>query len=168
MPSGRRDAGLADTPAPSVQEVAPDGWYAMAGAALGQIQAAQAAQSRPRPRVPWLSCHPVPILGAIQLAAGAGTLDQPDMYGPKDPYWWDLRRLTLWGWTAGTVTVYLNNPNGTPLATATTPGEFTWSAQHLLTPRDRMVFSATGITGTVEIDGQAIEIETPWLSDYLV
>lgn len=160
--------GLADMPAPSVQEMPPDGWYAMAGAALGKIQEAQAAQSKSRPRIPWASCHPVPILGAIQLAAGAGVLNQPDMYGPKDPYWWDLRRLTLWGFTAGTVTVNLNNVNGPVLATATTPGEFTWSAQHILSPRDILIFTASGITGSVEIDGQAIEIETLWLPDYLV
>lgn len=129
---------------------------------------AAAAAGPPRPRIPWAACHPVPILGGILLTSGAGTLDQPDMYGPKDPYWWDLRDLAVWGFTAGTVTVYLNSTTGGFIAQTSTPGDFTWSAQKLLAPRDRLIFVAAGVTGSVQFGGQAIEIETAWLPEYLM
>lgn len=122
----------------------------------------------PRPRVPFDACYAVAILGGITLAAGAGTTDQADLYGPKDSYWWDLRRLACWGFTAGTVTVRLNDPNGSQVAVFTTPGEFTWSAARLLAPRDRLIFVATGITGTVQFDGTAIQVLANWLADYLM
>jgi hypothetical protein len=127
--------------------------------------------SQPRetqPRTPWQACHPVPIQGQITISGGAGTLDVPDLYGPHDSFWWDLRQLAVWGFTAGTVTVFRNSASGPQIASTTVPGEFTWSAQHLLGPRDRLIFVASGITGVVNVDGQAIEIETAWLPDYLV
>lgn len=120
------------------------------------------------PRIPWRACHPVPIVGTIPLSAGAGTLYQADMYGPKDPYWWDLRDLSVWGFTAGTVTLYLNSVNGPILAQASAPGDFTWSAQKILAPRDVLVFGASGVTGSVVFAGQAIEIEALWLPEYLM
>lgn len=131
-------------------------------------EGAAAATGGPRPRIPWAACHPVPIMGAILITAGAGTLDQPDMYGPKDPYWWDLRDISLWGWSAGTVTLYKNSTSGTILAQATVPGNFTWSKNKILGPRDRLLFGATGITGSVQFEGQAIEVETSWLPEYIM
>lgn len=131
-------------------------------------QGVAAAAGPPAPRIPWASCHPVPVLGGIPLTSGAGVLDLPDMYGPKDPFWWDLRDMSLFGWTAGTVTVYLNSTSGVILAQTTVPGDFTWSAQKLLAPRDRLVFQAAGITGTVQFGGQAVEVETAWLPEYLM
>lgn len=127
-----------------------------------------AAAGPPMPRIPWAACHPVPIMGAIVLTAGAGTLDAADQYAPKDPYWWDLRDLSIWGFTAGTVTVFKNSTSGTQLAVTSVPGDFTWSAQKILGPRDRLIFVATGITGSVQFEGQAIEIETSWLPEYLM
>lgn len=151
-------------PVPSLAEADSIPGQIGAKAAAG----AAAAAGPPRPRIPWRACHPVPILGAIPLSSGAGTLDQPDMYGPKDPYWWDLRDLVAYGFTAGTITVYLNSSAGQPLAVATVVGEFTWSANHLLAPRDRLVFVASGITGNALVGGQAVEIETLWLPEYLM
>lgn len=127
-----------------------------------------AAAGPPTPRIPWAACHPVPIMGVIPLTAGAGTLDAADLYAPKDPYWWDVRDLSVWGFTAGTVTVYKNSTSGTVLAVTSVAGDFTWSAQKILGPRDRLIFGATGITGSVQFEGQAIEIETAWLPEYLM
>jgi hypothetical protein len=141
----------------------------VASIAVAVGQAMEDHAGRPAvPKIPWAACHPVPITGAFNLSAGAGVINSADNYGPKDPYWWDLRSLGVWGFTAGTVTVNLNSPNGQQLASATTPGEFDWSAQRLLGPRDWMVFTATGITGTVQFGGQAIEILSPWLPEYLM
>lgn len=122
-----------------------------------------------RAPVPWEAAHPVPILGNIQLTAGAGTTDQAaNVYGPNDPYYWDIRRLSVWGFTAGTVTAYLNSASGEQLGVAPSAGQFTWSSQVLLAPRDHLVFVAASITGTVTFGGQAIEVKSEWLPAYLM
>ena len=119
-----------------------------------------------KPRVPWEACHPVWFTG--QLGAGTNTLLNVNLYGPELPYWWDLRTLNFWGFTAGSVATYVNNVNGQQIANAVTPGEFTWSGQHLLAPQDSMIFVGTGITGVVNIVGQAIEVQSEWLAEYLM
>lgn len=166
MPANERDYATRDNGGQLAAVADADSIPARAGAKAAQGVAAAAGP--PRPRIPWQACHPVPIMGAVPLAGGAGQLDQPDMYGPKDPFWWDLRDLSVWGFTAGTVTIFLNSASGTQLAVATSPGDFTWSAQKILSPRDRLIFSAAGITGSVQFAGQAIEVETSWLPEYLM
>ena len=124
-----------------------------------------------KPRIPWEACHPVWFTGSIPLTAGAGTLLNINLYGPELPYWWDVRSVRTWGFTAGTVTVYRNNPgslSGEQFGAAVTPGEFSWSSQTLLGPQDGLVFGATGITGSVFVAGQAIEVAADWLPEYLM
>lgn len=119
----------------------------------------------------WQDVHLVPIIGgAVTLSAGAGTLDQPDRMGPHDPFWWDVRRLSAWGFTAGAVNVTLNDAtgNGELLASFPQAGQFTWSGQVFLGPRDRLVVTATGITGNVFIAGQAAEVSSTMLPRYLL
>jgi hypothetical protein len=119
----------------------------------------------------WQDLHPVPILsGQVPLTAGAGTLNTPDRLGPKDGYWWDVRRLSTWGFTAGTVNVFLNDATGFGELLASFPqaGQFTWGGQLLMGPRDFLVVSATGITGTVSVAGQAVEIADRMLPEYLL
>lgn len=141
-------------------------------AASVQTLSAHVAEDKPRrPVIPWEACHPAPMLGVIQLTAGAGSLNLPDYWGPSTAYWWDLRSLGVWGFTGGTVTIALNIPGGAQIAAASTPGEFDWSSQRLLGPDDHLVFTATGITGAgtaLQLYGQAIEIQTAWLPEYLM
>ena len=97
----------------------------------------------------------VPFAGAINITAGVGAYDQPDALTAKRGFYWDIRRLTIQGFSAGTVTAYRNglvNP-----VTGVNPGEplcpypaaavntFT-KASMLLMPGDRVCFGATGIT----------------------
>lgn len=135
-------------------------------AALGDIKAALDRQARPR--VPFAACHPVTFVGQIPLSGGAGTLSTPDLYGPHDPYYWDVRAIAFSGFTAGTVTVSENAAGAQPIAQTTQIGQFTWSAQNILSPRDWLVFNATGVTGNVQFVGLAVEIETAWLAEYLM
>ena len=137
-------------------------------AQVGAIREAMSRQAARGPRVPFEACHPVTFLGQIPLSSGAGSLSIPDLYGPHDPYYWDVRALAFSGFTAGTVTVAENNTGALPIAQTTAIGQFTWSAQNILSPRDWLVFSATGVTGSVNFVGLAIEIETAWLPDYLM
>lgn len=141
--------------------------------AVGQISDSLAAGARKPvdPRIPWDACHPVWQTGSIPLVAGAGTLIQSALYGPELPYWWDVRSVRVWGFTAGTVTVYRNNPaslSGEQFGSTSVPGEFTWSAQLLLSPQDSLVFGATGITGSVFMAMQGIEVASGWLAEYLM
>jgi hypothetical protein len=121
-----------------------------------------------RPRIPWEACHPIGPIGALNLSAGAATLDQPDLLGPHDPYWWDLRRWSAWGFTAGTVSLFKNGATATQLGSLSAPGNVTWSAQELLAPRDRLVIVAAGITGSVQWEVRGIEVESVWLPEYLM
>jgi hypothetical protein len=137
-------------------------------AILGRLDDLAAGLHKAKPRIPWEGCHPVWQTGQVPLTAGAGTLIQPNLYGPELPYWWDLRTISLWGWTAGTVTCYLNFTTGEQIAQAVTPGQFTWSAQIMLGPQDSVVVGATGITGTVNVIMRAIEVQAQWLPEYLM
>lgn len=166
MPAGepsRSSVAVSDTAGPDFA-----GLLGSLTVALGNLTGQMAAAGQPP--VPWTACHPVPLLGAVQLTSGAGSFGQPNSTGPNDPYWWDLRSLAVWGFTAGTVTFQLNSTlaGAQEIGSTTVPGEFTWSAQHLLAPRDYIIISATGVTGTVSFGGQAIEVETAWLPAYLM
>jgi hypothetical protein len=118
----------------------------------------------------WQHVHPVPILANALMGVATGTIDQPERLGPKDPFWWDVRRLSVWGFTAGTVQVFLNDASGLGELLASFPqaGQFTWSGQLFLGPRDRLVITATGITGNVFIAGQAIEVASTILPQYML
>lgn len=151
-----------------------DGGVSLTGAAaeviIGKLStiADQTAPRQAQPRIPWDACHPVWLPGQIPLAAGAGTLQQGNQLGPETPYWWDLRTISFWGFTAGTVTVYLNSTNGEPLAIASSVGQFTWGAQELLGPQDNLIFVASGVTGVVNLTVRAIEVAAEWLPEYLM
>jgi hypothetical protein len=135
--------------------------------AVGNIPK-QAKHVATHPRVPWSACHPVGPIGALNLAAGAATLDQADLLSPHDPYWWDLRRFAAWGFTAGMVSLFKNAVNGTQLGFLSAPGNITWSTQELLAPRDRLIIVASAITGAVQWEVRAIEVESQWLPEYLM
>lgn len=134
-------------------------------AAVGSLAEQVKHGGRGKPVIPWEACHPVGPIGAL---AASGTYDQPDLLGPHDPYWWDLRRFAAWGFTAGSVAIYKNSTSGTQLGSLTAPGNITWSAQELFAPRDRLIVVATSITGAVQFELRAIEVETLWLPEYLL
>lgn len=159
---------------PTANPDSDEGGASFTGAAaeliLGHLSTIE-EQTKPKkakPRIPWEACHPIWQTGQIPLVAGAGTLQQGNLYGPEVPYWWDLRTISFWGFTAGTVTVFLNNVNGEELGSTTTAGQFTWSAQELLGPQDNVIFVASGVTGSVNLSLRAIEVETAWLPEYLM
>lgn len=110
----------------------------------------------------------VPIVFQPLGANVSGTMDTPDRNGPKDGFFWDVRRLTAWGFTAGTVTVTLNDINGEQVAVFPQAGQFTWSGNLILAQRDRLIAVSAGITGNVQLQGQAIEVSTQIMPEYLL
>ncbi len=103
------------------------------------------------------------------LSSGAGTIDSPDTLMAKTGYYWCVRRLTLSGFTAGTAVVYLNAAGGEPVLPFSSAGSFTFGKGHILMhPGERLVVTATGITGTVQLNGAADVVEARFLYDYLI
>lgn len=111
----------------------------------------------------------VPIApGQVTLTAGAGTLTQQPNMGPAAGYYWGIRRLTAYGFSLGTVTIYIDNVNGEPLVPFASQGVATFSkGQAILHPMSQLVISATGITGTVQVWGAADCFESWYLPYYL-
>jgi hypothetical protein len=133
---------------------------------LGRVAKALDRQAQRDMRLSQL-VNVVPIMGALP---GNGTLDYPDRYGPTDGFLWDVRRITVSGFSAGTVTLFKNDVNSTQLYqwATTTPTEKTWSSQLWLRARDRLIFVAAGITGTVQLDGNAHLVSEQLLAEYIL
>jgi hypothetical protein len=114
--------------------------------------------------------HPVPITAPpMQLAAGAGVLNVPDLLGPHDGYYWDVRILAAQSFTAGTVTVYKNfQADENYRGTFTSAGLLMYSGSLMLTDSDALVFVAAGITGQVTISGEAYNIPRRLVGRYLL
>jgi len=110
----------------------------------------------------------VPFAGSVILAAGAGTDDQPDKLTAKTGFIWSIRRITSNGFTAGTVTAYRNSTAGEPIMPFPVPAVNTLGrGDILLMSGDRIVWGATGITGTVQYWGVADCFESWYLPYYL-
>lgn len=106
--------------------------------------------------------------GAITITAGAGTYDQPDQLQAKAGFIWCIRRLTVQGFSAGSVTAYRNSTTGEPVLPFPVPAVNTLSkGQLILKPGDRIVWGASGITGTVTFWGSADCFESWYLPYYI-
>jgi hypothetical protein len=152
----------------------PDGGLELgAGAAvavqLGRVADLMQAQWDRRQKL-LQQLNQVPIVAPqISLTAGAGTLQLADLLGPRTGYHWSVRRLSLNGYTAGTVTVYKNASGGEILLPTSAAGTYTFGrGEMLLEPSDQMVFVAAGITGYVQVGGAADCFESWLLPDYLM
>lgn len=105
----------------------------------------------------------------IALSSGTGTLSQPNISGPQMSNYWDVHRIAAMGFTAGSVTVYLNAVGGDPVAYLTAQGVYYFGkGQVMLTGNDNLVFYATNITGTVAMALGGTEIAAHAIGDYLL
>ena len=143
--------------------------FAGVSAALGnvadELAALRARQDRVAQEVHWFTIPPQ----AITLSAGAGTLNVPTMLGPRTGRYWDVRRISCTGFTAGTVTVYLSQNGAEQVAVFSTAGILlNGKAQIFLGANDALYFSAASITGSVTVSIAGIEISAPCIGDYLL
>lgn len=101
----------------------------------------------------------------IPLVSGSGTLLEPTQYGPPVGFMWSVRRLTISGYTAGTVTVYLNQiePIAFPAA-----GTYTFGKGELMLDNgDNLSFTAASVTGQPVVFGSVDVIPRNQLPAYL-
>lgn len=128
--------------------------------------------------------HPVPLvapaLGQQNFTSGSpgsGTISQPEALAPHDGYVWDVRLLTVAGFTAGSVTAYVGDASGSSaqpniqnqLVTWSAPGTFPWpSGALILQAHDPIKFYCTGIVGNVYIAGRALQFPADLLGEYLL
>jgi hypothetical protein len=126
------------------------------------------ALNGPRPR-PVPIVRQVPIFMAVPLTAGAGTLyGTIGAAGPPMGWCWSIRRLTAQGYTAGSVVVYENSPNGEAFMPFSQAGAQTGGkGEFLLQPQSYMVVVASGITGTVTLFGRADAFPWWYLTEYI-
>lgn len=131
-------------------------------ASLDGVAAAMDREHAWRQKIALALC-PVPFAGSVTLSGGAGTDDQPDKLQAKSGFIWSIRRLTITGFSAGSVTVFRNSASGEQLVPYPAAATNTFGKGEVkLLPNDRLVFSATGITGTVSYYGEADCMES-WL-----
>lgn len=92
----------------------------------------------------------IPFAGMISLTAGAGTTTRDrDKLQAKTGYCWSIRRLTVYGFNAGTVTAYRNDLNGEPLCPFPVAAVNTFGrGEMMLMPGDALLWNATGISLT--------------------
>lgn len=99
---------------------------------------------------------------------GSGTIDTPDALAVKTGYIWGLRRLSCYGFSAGTVTVYIGAAGGEVLFPFDQAGTATFGrGEMLLMPGDRLVAVGAGITGTFQLQGRADCFEQWYLPYYI-
>jgi hypothetical protein len=157
------------------------GVFASLGASLGKVAALMESHQRRRERL-FEQLHQVPIGPQyIPIAAGAGVLQMPDQLAPKAGFMWSVRRLTVSGFTAGTVVAYKNGAvvggaavgGGEPMIPFAAAGVFTCGrGEELFDQNDQIIFVATGITlsagfAGVQVNGAADCFERWLLPDYL-
>lgn len=126
------------------------------GAAVGRAVAEQLAEFRNGElrRQAELNGQIMPLgldLIPIPLVAGAGVLDQPRLLGPAMGWTFQLDGMGAQGFTAGSVAVFLNSILGAQLLNFSSAGTFYQRHFRYLRYGERLVFQATGITGTASI-----------------
>jgi hypothetical protein len=107
----------------------------------------------------------VPFIINVPLVAGAATIN-PSQAGPDAGFYWSIRKLSAVGFTAGTVNTYVDNTGGEPIVPFTVSAVNTFGkGEQLMHANSNIAIVATGITGTVQIWGQADQFEQwllPW------
>jgi hypothetical protein len=106
----------------------------------------------------------------MTLAAGAGTLDVHQALGVRDGFALDVKLLVAASFTAGSVSVFrqgaadMNQRGFFPSA-----GTLTYGGQSLMVmPGERLVLTATGITGNVTVSGDVILVRQDYVGEYLL
>lgn len=161
----RSDIQAPDTPEPGAEIGGELGIMVRLAAAIEANTATMRAAAA-MARFDWEQCHPVELAGAQNGAAGV--IDDPDRYGPRQGWVWQLM-----GWTvvlgSGTTsaTVYEDSPNDpTNIAFSTTVSGRWEPSDYFILPGARFIWQSVG-GGITLGKGKAIEIAVDTLPGYL-
>lgn len=141
-------------------------------ACLGDLSTAvRKLQARPRP-LPWDVCHPVPLEPLASAAAGS-LIDE--RWQPRQYYTWQIMLISIFfgagatsalAYTTADASGILPN-NARKSFVPDAAGMAVWEPKGLLlNPGDQLSFTSAG--GGITVTGQAIEVRTDWLTDYLM
>lgn len=128
------------------------------------------AEQRERARLSWEECHPVDLTPGISPGTppAAGVIDEPDTWGPRQGWAWQiLWQVGILGPAGTLMTAYRDAPiPANTLFASTVSG--VWEPKALiLLPGRRLVWSSAGDMLTVTA-GQAVEIAIDKLPAYLM
>jgi hypothetical protein len=114
----------------------------------------------------------IPQLTCGQLTSSApAVLDVPNLMGPRTGFAWDVHRFTCSTFTSGTVSLYLDGvADGGQVMIFTAPGVvLSGKLQGFIPAGSRLVAQAVNLSGTVTLAlGGIVEIESAWVSDYVL
>lgn len=105
------------------------------------------------------------------ITAAAGTLNLPDICGPRGGYAWDLHIVTLnSALTAGTVAMFSGGGGMQEFVFSSPANQLLQygKGQMVLMPNDWLTFQATGLTGSAQFCLRATQIDLGLLADYLI
>lgn len=105
--------------------------------------------------------------------SGSATTSHIEPHGPPQGSYWSVRRLTAYYYTAGTVTAFVDSPdgiNGEPLVAFPAAAVYTFGkGEMLLPPQSQLIIAYSGITPVsgnfIYVWGAADQFETwllPW------
>ena len=118
------------------------------------------------PRIPWEACHPVTLAPAQSSAAG--TLADPERWGPRSGWAWQVTGLTVQlGAGASQWSIYQDAVSPTNLKMQNTVSGLWEPKGWILLPGMQIVYAGTG-GGIIVSIGSAIEVSLDWLADYLM
>lgn len=128
--------------------------------------------------VPWEVCHPIPLNPVTNTAAG---VINDERWEPRQGFVWHILRVSVASNASGGATSALLVQDSAqvagasdlqqfpPVGTAGTAGSFLgcWEPKgKFLFPGQRLILQTTG--GGAIMNGDAIEIDTNWLSRYIM
>lgn len=113
----------------------------------------------------------IPHIPVGQITSTNGSLNQPELTGPRSGFAWEVRRVTVSTFTAGSVQTFIDSkdgPQNAVLPFAQAGVNYPGSGNLILENGHWLVFAATTITGNADISLGVIEIDQRWLGAYLL
>lgn len=97
-------------------------------------------------------------------------LDDARSFLPEPGYFWDIGRITVQGFTQGSVAVYYNSIYDEEIFNFTTAGTYLPDKMNVPTfgPATRLVFQATSLTGTAVVSISYLSIKIEKLAKYVM
>lgn len=100
--------------------------------------------------------------------SGAGTYDVPQVFGPKDGFFWHVITVQAATFTAGSVNMFKGLPADNNLKGVFLSAGVISPSKMFLLPGDRLTFTSAGITGLITLSVDGIQGTLDLLSRYVL